>query len=466
MTTLTKLTQYGTKFQTQVISRLLTQKKYLINISDSLESEYFENTTHQWIVDKILDYFNKYHTTPTIEILSAEVKKIDNEVLRIAITESLREAYKIADENPSLDWVEDEFELFCTNQKVKKAIMESVDLLNVGDYDGIRSIINDALKAGQDKNIGHIYEKDIESRYREDDRNPIPFPWKTFNDLTQGGYGKGDLVLVFGNPKGGKSWAVASMGAHAIKLGYNVLHYSLELSEGYMGKRYDAILTGIPVDKLDDHKEKIKSIVENIPGKVIIKAYPPRRASFDTIRTHIEQLKTQHDFVPDLIIIDYLDYVRTKPKKERKHEIDDVYVEAKALAGELEIPVVSPSQANRTGASEGILEGKHAAGSYDKIMIADILISLARGRKDRISGTGRWHIMGNRYGADGLTFGSKIDTSTGYIEIYETPLDDEDEEETKHSRKDSKSTQNQFTDLNNDDKDLLKSKFFSLEKAV
>jgi len=391
MTTLSKLNQYGPQFQSKVVGALLTQKNFLVNVSDSLEKEYFENQANQWIVDEILKYFTKYHTVPTMEVLATEVKKIENEVLKIAITEGLREAYKES-QSSDLDWVENEFTSFCKNQQMKKAIMTSVDLLNLGDYDGIRFLINGALKAGEDKNIGHEYDKDVESRYREDDRNAIPFPWKTFNDLTQGGMGKGDLVLVFGNPGGGKSWAVVAMGAYAAALGYNVVHYSLELAEGYVGKRYDAVFTGIPVDQLDKHRSKVEETISKVRGKVVIKEFPPKSASFDTINAHLQQLELQHDFKPDLIIIDYLDYVRTKGKKERKDEIDDVYVGAKALAKELGIPVISPSQANRSAAKSDIIEGDNAAGSYDKIMIGDIILSLARKKKDKVNGTGRWQM--------------------------------------------------------------------------
>jgi hypothetical protein len=38
-------------------------------------------------------------------------------------------------------------------------------------------MIDNALKAGQDKNIGHEYSKDVESRYREEHRSIIPTPW-------------------------------------------------------------------------------------------------------------------------------------------------------------------------------------------------------------------------------------------------------------------------------------------------
>mgnify|MGYP003343343905 FL=1 len=183
MTTLSKLNQYGNAFQVKVLGALLTQREFLLNIADSLDSEYFESSAHKWIVDYIVKYFTQYHTYPTIETLSIEIKKIDNEVLRISLTDSLREAYKMSDVS-DLEWVEKEFSDFCRNQQMKKAIMTSVDLLNVGDYEGIYSLINTAMKAGEDKNVGLDYNVDIETRYRDDDRRIIPFPWKTFNDLT------------------------------------------------------------------------------------------------------------------------------------------------------------------------------------------------------------------------------------------------------------------------------------------
>lgn len=462
MATLSKLSTYGHSFQTKVLGALLTQRDFLLNIADSLDSEYFESQASKWIVEYIIKYFNQYHTYPTIETLSIEIKKIDNEVLRISLTDALREAYKMSDVS-DLEWVEEEFSSFCKNQQMKKAIMTSVDLLNLGDYDGIRSLINMAMKAGEEKNIGHLYEADVEARYRDDDRNAIPFPWKTFNELTQGGYGKGDLVLVFGNPGGGKSWGVIAMGAYAAALGYNVVHYTLELSEGYVGKRYDAVFSGVDVDKLNDHRSEVEEAIGKVKGKIVIKEYAPKRASLDTIEAHLQQLEHQNEFKPDLIIIDYLDLLRTKGRKERKDEIDDVYTEAKGLAKQLCIPIVSPSQANRTGADKDILQAENAAGSYDKIMIGDIIISLARGRKDKVNGTGNWHFIKNRYGADGLTFGSRINTANGFIDIFSQPMDDE-EFETK-PKGNNKQT-NPFSDIGEEDKYILRSKFAKYEEGT
>ena len=457
MTTLQKLSTYGPVFQIKVLGALLTQRQFLINIIDSLDSEYFESSAHKWVIEYIQKYFSEYHTTPTVETLSIEVKKIENEVLRISIAEALREAFKMSDQS-DLEWVENEFSTFCRNQQVKKAILGSVQLLEMNDFESILQLISKAVNAGEDKTIGLDYNLDIEARYREDDRGCIPFPWPVFNDITQGGYGKGDLVLVFGNPGGGKSWAITAMGAYAAALGYNVVHYSLELGEGYVGKRYDAVFSGIEVDKLHLHRKEVDEIVGKVKGKVIIKEYPPKRASFDTIEAHLQQLEHQNDFKPDLIIIDYLDYMRTRSRKERKEEIDDVYVAAKAFAKEKGMPVISPSQANRGAAKSDIIEGDNAAGSYEKIMIGDIILSLARKRKDKIEGTGNWHIMKNRYGADGMTFRSRINTSNGYIDIDNSPVDDDDIE-TSSSNK----AVNNFSDVGAEERQLLQKKFFKLE---
>ena len=51
-------------------------------------------------------------------------------------------------------------------------------------------------------------------------------------------------------------------------------------------------------------------------------------------------------------------------------------------------------------------------------MVADFVVSLSRKTADKISGTGRWHVIKNRFGPDGLTFPSKMNMATAKIDIY------------------------------------------------
>jgi len=453
--TLSTLSSYGIHFQTKVISSLLTHKEFLVNIHDIISEEYFDNSAHKWVITEILKYYDKYHTTPSMEVLKIELKRIDNEVLQLSIKEQLKEAYRASDDD--LAYVEEEFSNFCKNQQLKKALLTSVDLLNAGDYDSIRHLVDNALKAGGDKNLGLEYSKDIESRYREEHRTAVPTPWPLFNDLMQGGLGEGDFGLIFGNPGGGKSWTLIALGAYAVQQGFNVIHYTLELGEDYVGRRYDACFTNIPVNTILQHKEAVEKEIIGLPGNLVIKEYSPGKASISTLESHIQKC-IDLDFKPDLILIDYVDLLRSKRNnRERKDEIDDIYLSTKGLAREIKVPIWSVSQVNRAGAKDDIIEGDKAAGSYDKIMITDVAISLSRKKEDKVAGTGRFHIMKNRYGIDGMTFGAKIDTSTGHFEIF----DDYDEEAGNYTP--SKPV-NEFSSVNSLERDVLQKKFFELSK--
>tara|TARA_S200002703_G_scaffold1109_1_gene1901 strand:- start:519 stop:1889 length:1371 start_codon:yes stop_codon:yes gene_type:complete len=453
--TLNTLNQYGTHFQIKVISALLTHKEYLINIHDIISEEYWDNQAHQWIIKEIIKYYDKYHTTPSMDVLKVELQKVTNDVLKISIKEQLKAAYEASDED--LEYVREEFSTFCKNQQLKKALLNSVDLLNAGDFDGIKFLVESALKAGQDKNVGHEYNKDIEARFREDSRKVIATPWERINDLLQGGLGNGDFGLIFGNPGGGKSWSLVALGGYAVRMGYNVLHYTLELGEDYVGRRYDSFFTKTPVDKILKNREKVEEVIPELPGELIIKEFPTGRATISTIESHIRKV-TDLGVKPDLVIIDYVDLLSTKKRTaDRKGEIDDIYTSTKGLARELNIPIWSVSQVNRAGAKDDVIEGDKAAGSYDKIMITDFCLSLSRKAKDKVNGTGRFHIMKNRYGIDGLTFGVKADTSTGHFEVHDYDPDEEFENEVSNP-----SNNQSYGDFDTFDKQALKNKFFEL----
>jgi len=449
--TLSSIDEYGPSFQMKVISSLLTHKEFLQNINDVLSDEYFSNPAHKWVINQIIQYYESYHTTISMDILKVEMKKLDNEVLKVSVKEQLREAYKADIED--LEYVQLEFSTFCKNQQLKKALLNSVDLLKAGDYDSIKYMIESAMKAGQDKNIGHEYKKDTESRYREDHRTIVPTPWDQVNELIQGGLGNGDLGLIFGNPGGGKSWCLVALGGHAVKMGFNVIHYTLELSESYTGRRYDAFFTGTSVDQLENHKDEVEALTADLPGELIIREYPMGKTTINTIESHIKKV-IDLGIQPDLILIDYIDLLSTRKRNvDRKGEIDDIYTSTKGLARELNIPIWSVSQVNRAGAKDDIIEGDKAAGSYDKMMITDLSLSLSRKKEDKVNGTGRLHIMKNRYGMDGLTFQVDVNTSNGHISIG----DHYDEEADTVAPK-----KQQSNDFDNLDIKMLSNKFFEL----
>ena len=446
MTSLAKLSQYGKGFQLKVLGALLTDKKFLLNTRDLLRIDYFDSDAHKWIVQTVVGYFDKYHTTVTMDILKVELQKVENDILQVAVKSELRNCYESTQED--LAYVIEEFTTFARNQELKGALLNSADLLNQGDFDGIRGLIERAMRAGMDKSIGHDYNKDIESRYRQDYRPVVPTPWPVMNNIIGGGWGPGDLVIMFGNPGGGKSWTMVAAAGHAVRLGFNVNFYTLELGEDYVGKRFDCYFTGYGIEEVNKHRAEVEKVVSNLKGKLIVKEYPPKGASVNTIKSHIQKC-IDMDHKPDLVIIDYVDYLKAPSKSkftERKDEIDDVFIATKGLAKELKIPILTPSQVNRMGAKDTIIEGDKAAGSDDKMMVADICLSLSRVKEDKVLGTGRIHIMKNRYGMDGMTYDAKVDTNNGHIEILGSMLLGNDNEKPRGAFKD---IANKFFELEN-----------------
>jgi hypothetical protein len=85
----------------------------------------------------------------------------------------------------------------------------------------------------------------------------------------------------------------------------------------------------------------------------------------------------------------------------------------------MDIPIWTASQANRSALEEDVIGADKIAEDYSKIMTADFVMSMSRKVEDKIAKTGRFHIIKNRFGIDGITYPATINTNIGQIKIYE-----------------------------------------------
>ena len=138
-----KLSIYGTAFQIKVLSSLLTDLKFLQTTSDILNGDIFDSDSNKWLVNEIIDYFLKHKTIPTLDVIKIKINEIEDKVLQVAIIDTLREVWKHV-ESTDLNFVKEKCLDFCKNQVLKNAILESVNLLENQDYDGIKTVIDSA----------------------------------------------------------------------------------------------------------------------------------------------------------------------------------------------------------------------------------------------------------------------------------------------------------------------------------
>ena len=412
------LTQFGTSFQSKIIASLMSDVKFLGTISDILQPSMFDSDSNTWLVKSVRDYFYEYKKQPTLEVIKYKIDEIDNDVLKAGVVEKLRDVWKNV-ESTDLEFVQSETLEFCKNQTLKSAILESVDMLENRNYDGIKSIIDDAMKAGTTRDLGHDYIPSLDLRLADSARVTVKTPWDVINDITDGGLGAGELGVIVAPAGIGKSWTLQAIGASVIREKKTVVHYTLELNETYVGLRYDSIFSGITTSNIKYYKDDVSKKLFELEGKLLIKYFPTKAASVQTLGAHLKQIELSGTKV-DMVIVDYADILMpTGNFKEKRHAIGNIYEDLRGLAGELQIPIWTASQANRSALEEDVIGADKVAEDYSKVMTSDFVMSMSRKVEDKIANTGRFHVIKNRFGIDGVTYPSTINTNIGQVVIHE-----------------------------------------------
>lgn len=412
------LVKYGTSYQTKVVASLIADVKFVEQVYEITKPEFFESDANKWIVSQTLSYFNEFKSCPTLEVFKIKVGSVEDKILKQTVIEQLKGVYQqIGSED--LAYVKKEFLTFAKNQKVKEALLKSVELLKAGQYEKIIDTMNAASKVGVENDLGLDYIQDFETILEDVKRDSCSTGWDVVDELMDGGLGPGELGVVMAPSGIGKSWFLSKIACSALQNGIDVIHYTLELSESYVGQRYTTIISGI---QTSDHKEKKDEVIRKIraiPGRVRIKYYPPQFASAKTLSAHIEKLRAT-GYNPKLIIIDYADLLKSsdKGKDGLYAELGGIYEELRGLSGETGIPIWTATQTNRAAIDHEVIQADSVGDSYKKVQTADFIMSVSRKTKDKLSNTGRVHIVKNRFGPDGMTFPAKIDTFHGVMDIF------------------------------------------------
>jgi len=414
--------RFGKAFQESLCRIILDDRIFADQIGEVLETCFFELKYLKIFADKIYDYKQEYGTHPSREIFTTILRThLDDE--NEAVVKQIKDFFvRIVTREPDIEGEEYVKKMaldFCRKQNLKEAMMKSVKLLQSSSFDEISVIINEALRLGNDNNFGYDYLKDFEKRFQSKTRNSITTGWKAFDQICNGGLGNGELGVVIAPTGVGKSMALVHLASQALKEGKNVVYYTLELEESVVASRFDSCITGIPLNDLFSFKANILEAVKNIQGRLIIKEYPTKSASTETIKNHLEKLK-QRGIRPDMIAVDYGDLLKpVRYLREKRQELETIYEELRGIAKINECPLWTASQTNRSGLSAEVITMESISEAFNKCFVADFIFSLSRTAEDKINNTGRAFIAKNRNGLDGLVFPIYMDTSSVKIDVLD-----------------------------------------------
>mgnify|MGYP001296876642 CR=1 FL=1 len=416
--------QYGRMFQEKIFQGLITDSDWAKQMSEVMKPHFFDLRYLQYLCDRYFAYLGKYKCFPTMQLLISiirdELTGVGSDgVLREQIVEFLHRVR--ANPHPGdLDFVKDRTLDFCKRQAFKEALTTAVDLVENDKFESVVDLMKEAVSVGMPHSVGHDFFEDMEARFVDIIRQTCPtgIPQLDEHDVMDGGLGRGELGVVVAPTGVGKSHWLVAMGCEALRYGKNVVHYTFELSEVGVGKRYDSNLVGVPSNEIVQNKDRIVKFYEdNKLGRLVIKNYATRSASVTTIRNHLDKLKMK-GMLPSMVIIDYADIMRsTKTYDSLRHELMLIYEELRQLACDFNVPIWTASQSNRTGSGQDVVGLENMSEAYGKAMVSDVVITVSRKPEEKASGFARIFVAKNRAGRDGLIFPVKIDTSMSTFKV-------------------------------------------------
>ena len=412
--------KYGKSFQEKLCMVILDDRAFADQIEEVLDVNFLELNYLKLFLNKVFNYRKKYEVHPSRDIMKTILRsELDDENELTA--KQTREFYVRSQITDLTDvaYIKDTSLDFCKKQNLKSAMVKSIGLLQNSSFDEISQVINESLKLGMNNDAGYDYKKDFEERFKPRFRNPMTTGWDLIDNVCKGGLGQKELGVVIAPTGAGKSMALVHLGTHALREGKTVVHYTLELQDMVVASRYDSCLTKIPLQNLGDFKEQIYEEVQDIEGRLIVKEYPTKTASTQTIRNHLEKLRMRSVEI-DMIIVDYGDLLRpVRYLKEKRNELESIYEELRGIAAEYEAPVWTASQTNRSGLNAEVITMESISEAFNKCFIADFIFTISRTIEDKNTNGGRMFVAKNRNGPDGLVFPLFMDTSNVCIKVLE-----------------------------------------------
>jgi len=417
--------EYGYDVQKVYLEMMLSDAQSFVRCQTIFDHTLFDRKL-QDAAEFINKYVTEHNTLPTEEMVNATCKT------ELKIPEGLREEH--------YDWLLSEFETFTRHKGLERAILESANLLEEGNYGPVEDKIKSAVQVGLQKDLGIDYFRDPKGRLMglKDNNGQVSTGWASLDRKLFGGFNRGELNIFAGGSGAGKSLFLANLGVNWALAGMNVVYLTFELSEALVAMRVDSMTTDIPTKEifkdLDTVEMKVK-LVGKKSGAFQIK-YMPSGKNTNDIRSFVKEYEIKTGKRIDVLLIDYLDLMMPMSRKVSPSDlfVKDKFVseELRNLAMESNTVFVTASQLNRASVEEIEFDHSHIAGGLSKIQTADNVIGIFTSRAMKERGRYQIQLMKTR-SSSGV--GSKIDLEFDIDSLRIRDLADDEEYQEFAKRK-------------------------------
>jgi len=419
------------ELQMEVMAYLLRDRMVLTKFVNVLHEWHFDSPIYKLIYKTLVSYFKEFKRLPQQKTLEREL----NEKLQGATSfvpdnyfwSELNRLYniKLGDRDYIVSKVHDFLVRKELLELAREAQVEAMSLekANVQPVMSRFRRISSVLGGGGEGGQFLLKQADL-LKFQQEWGERISTGFPSLDGALSGGWGESELVVILAPTGRGKSSLLVQFGLNALRIGKRVLHITLELSKDRVLHRYVASLTKIPKEKFSEEEDRIRRKLRSIrrvvsPADIHVKEWPSRQCSIDMLRGYIMEVALREGFSPDLIIVDYADLLKgdvyLSGGDGMYKVLGAVYESLRGLAMELQKPILTASQTNRAGLSKAVVSLVDVAESFEKVMVADVVIALCRTLRERQINEGRLFLAKNRDNVDEIVIPFKEDLSSSRI---------------------------------------------------
>lgn len=413
--------KFDAEFQDKIAALAMRDENFARRTDGLIQPRSFEDEANAKLVEIAQSYYKTYRTVPaSIPVWKVVFKEaIDRKVIRKDFAVDVMAKFKalhghaLDDREFAIDKVAE----FARHQAIQRAMIESFDLLESHKMPEIEKIWTSALGVGAAKDIPMIdyWEKvdertAVRDKYASGEEAPRGISTGIIDLdrlLYHRGWGRKELSVIMGGAKKGKSMALGDFGVRASLLGYNVLYVTLEVSEDIIAERMDANVSGCSMDDLVLMRESVMSTVKtkgaSKRGRMMISTAPAGSFSPADLSRLIESYRAK-GITFDLICPDYLDIMApTRWTPDAIENSKQIWTECREIAKKENAAILTATQTNREGYKSSTAKAGDVAEDFNKIRIADLVMSINRSDEERASGEARLFFAATRNGKGEFT---------------------------------------------------------------
>lgn len=398
-------------------------------IRNAVDPHLFSTQIYRDVVIRVYDYIDQYHKPPGEHVADLLEEKLGKDKPSSGLYIELLDAIHEQKDNINEEYALNQLGAFVRQQTLKSSIIRASEAIQDGDLDRAEEDLNAGLKTRLSLFApGMSLAEGLRTAFAGQVRHDIVPTGIKELDEAHLGPARGEFHLFIGPPKRGKSWWLVHMTKRCILHRLKVIYVTLELSEGQIAQRMLQSLfsiarhkTKVPVSHLHSNefgqllrierdvitgrlsiddpssRKAIEQKLGRLRGRenLVIKQFPAGMLTVRGLTNYLDMLERSASFQPDMLVIDYPDYMQLDPKNYRL-EIGALYNDLRGVAVERNIGIIVASRSNREGTKARLITESHAAEDYSRIYTADTVLTYTQTPAEKDLGLARLFVSNTR----------------------------------------------------------------------